>query len=116
MRSKKRSEHKLAIRAQAKRKIGGSKHHPKSMQGYQESVDKGLASLRRISSEGGDSQAKKAKNELRYLLNNYAPRFDSRIEQLIDIWRRSGDPEYDPAVRVKLRQARRAHMNGSNPV
>ncbi|HIJ66229.1 MAG TPA: hypothetical protein HPP77_09805 [Candidatus Hydrogenedentes bacterium] len=111
MRAKRKSDHKLAIRSQATRKVRGPKHHPKSVPKYQQDVDKGLSNLRRVSSEGGDSRAKKAKNELMYLLNNYAPRFDHRIEQLIDIWRRSGDPAYDPSIRVRLRQVRRAHMN-----
>ena len=57
----------------------------------------------------------KAKNELTFLLNNYLPKYDSRIEALIDIWRRSGDPSYSPSIRTKLRQARRDHMRKSNP-
>ena len=66
--------------------------------------------------EGGDSQGKKVKAELTYLLNNYTPKHDCRIEALIDEWRRSGDPSYDVGIKMKLRQARREHMSKSHPI
>jgi hypothetical protein len=78
-------------------------------------VDQGLRELRQVSAEGGDGKAQRVKNELNYLLNNYLPSYDMRIEQLIDEWRRSGDPSYDPGIRARLRRARQDHMSKSNP-
>ena len=116
MRARKKSELKTAIRDQARRKVGVPKYDATTQAHYHEEVEKGLQNLRKISSEGGDPRGKKAKNELLYLLNNYSPKYDTRIEQLIDLWRRSGDPSYDPSIRTKLRQARREHMSKSNPL
>ena len=115
MRAKSKSEFKRAIREQAKRKVSGAtKYDLVSQRDHRTKVEKGLNELRRISSEGGDANAKRVKNELTYLLNNYLPKYDVRIEQLIDAWRRSGDPSYDPGIRTKLRQARREHMGRSH--
>ena len=116
MRAKKRSEYKMAIRNQAKKKVQASKYDLNSSSGYRDQVEQGLNTLRRASAEGGDGTAKRVKSELTYLLNNYLPRYDMRIEQLIDEWRRSGDPSYNPGIRSKLRQARREHMSKSNSV
>ncbi len=110
----KRSDHKMAMREEARAKVKprGDKN---GLRGYQNEVDQGLKQLRIKSAQGGDGKAKRFKSELNYLLNNYSPKFDSRIEQLIDGWRRSGDPDYDPMIRVKYRNAVRAHMSKSNP-
>lgn len=115
MRAKKKSDIKLAYREQARRKVrpAGSVAGPSA--GYRKQVEQGRERLLQVSSEGGDCQAKKIKNELMYLLNNYLPSYDARINALIDRWRRSGDPGYDPAVRLKLRQARRDHMAKGGP-
>lgn len=111
-----RSERKLAIREEAKRKVHGPSATVGTNRAYRESVEKGRKNLLVRSQEGGDSKAKRAKSELTYLLNNYLPKYDSRIEQLIDDWRRSGDPSYDPGIRVRLREARREHMKKSSPL
>ncbi len=117
MRAMSKSEYKRAIREQAKRKIGGAtKYDTVSQADHRDKVEQGLDKLRKISSEGGDPKAKRIKNELTYLLNNYLPQYDTRIEQLIDEWRRSGDPSYEPGVRTKLRQARREHMSKSHSI
>jgi len=111
-----KAEQKMAMREEAKRKIKGGGYGRGSKKSYREAVEAGRKQLQVKSSEAGDSLAKKAKNELNYLLNNYLPRYDARIEQLIDIWRRSGDPGYSASIRTKLLKARRDHMQKSNPV
>lgn len=109
-----RSEHKLRIREQAKRKVHGEKYTIQGSSSYKDKVESGLKQLRTISSEGGDGKAAKVRNELTYLLNNYIPTFDMRIEQLIDQWRRSGDPTYDISVRIRFRNARKEYMGKKN--
>ena len=110
-----KSERKLAMREEAKRKIHGPRYDPNHQATFAKDVAKGLNELRSKSAQGGDGAARRIKSELMYLINNYLPRYDMRIEQLIDDWRRSGDPGYDPGVRVKLRQARREHSVKSRP-
>jgi hypothetical protein len=84
--------------------------------GYRDKVESGRQEFLQVSNEGGDPKAKKFKGELTYLLNNYLPAYDMRIEHLIDSWRRSGDPTYDPGIRTKLREARRNYNSKSNAV
>ena len=48
-----------------------------------------------------------AEDEIEYLLKNYTPSNEHKIETLIDRWRTSGDPQYDPSVKLRLRQARK---------
>ena len=115
MRKQSRSEYKLAIRERAKQKVR-PRFTPKGQKAQGDVVEAGRRTLLTECSEGGDSRAKKAKNELNYLLNNYSPRYDSRIEMLIDQWRRSGDPSYDPSIQIRYRQARQHHMNKGNPL
>jgi len=110
----KRSDFKMAMREEARNKVR-PRSDKNALRGYRDEVDKGLSQLRIKSAQGGDGNAKRFKSELNYLINNYSPKFDSRIEQLIDLWRRSGDKEYDPMIRVKFRNAVKAHMNSSNP-
>jgi len=110
MRAKSRGEHKMEIREQAKQKVKGGRYDVASALKYQSDVQKGHDQLMRLSKEGGDSKAKQIRAELTYLLNNYLPQHDTRIEQLIDLWRRSGDPQYDPAIRAKLMRCRRDDM------
>jgi len=114
MRAISKSERKLAIRQQAKRVVAG-KHDLTAQGDYRQKVAKGLKEVEVVSSEAGDSKAIRIRNELTYLINNYLPANDARIGHLIEEWRRSGDPTYDPAIRVKLRQARQQHMTKSNP-
>lgn len=109
-----KSEYKLRMREEAKRKVRGGKYDPVSSRTYRENVEQGLKTLRTVSSEGGDPKAMRVRNELNYLLNNYLPQYDMRIEQLIEEWRRSGDPSYDVSVRVRFRSARREYMNRKN--
>lgn len=109
-----RAEQKLAMREEARRKIHGSGGGTASQRrNHSENVDRGLGQLKTKMAEGGDGKAKSVKSELTYLINNYSPRFDNRIDQLIDIWRRTGDPEYDPSIRSKARQARAKHSRNS---
>jgi hypothetical protein len=111
----KKSDKKLEMRQQARRKVKPG-YNPGTSRDYRENVEKGRKELLIVSNQGGDSKGKKAKNELNYLLNNYLPAYDMRIEQLIDEWRTSGDPSYDPGIRGKLRQARSRHAKGNNPI
>lgn len=116
MGGKKKSDFKTAIREQAARKVKGSKHNPSTQKEYRETVEKGRKDLLASSSEGGDPRGKKIRGELEYLLNNYLPQYDIRIEQLINEWRTSGDPSYDPQIRMRFRRARRDHMNKATPL
>jgi hypothetical protein len=116
VRAKKKSELKLEIREQAKRKVRPTASNVGADRRYREHVEAGRQELNRLSAEGGDPKAKRIRNELTYLLNNYLPSYDIRIEQLIDAWRRTGDPTYDPGIRMKLRQARREHMDRSSAI
>lgn len=115
MRARSKSEFKRAIRDEAKRKVGTAKYDLTSQRQYREIVEEGHRELMRKSSEGGDSRGKRVRNELTYLLNNYLPQYDMRIEFLIAEWRKSGDPSYDPSIHIRLRQARQEHMSKSNP-
>lgn len=111
----KKSEFKNQIREEAKRKVRGPQGGVTGARAYRDRVEQGRTQLMRKSSEGGDMNAKKIKNELTYLLNNYTPKYDMRIEQLIDAWRTSHDPSYDPGIKAKFRKVRREHMQKSNP-
>ena len=113
MKARSKSEWKMAMREEAKRTVKGPRSDVYTRGGYSKQIESGLNQLRTKMSEAGDGKAKRIKSELTYLLNNYAPQYDTRIEQLIDEWRRSGDPEYDPAIRIKHRHASRAHMRDS---
>ncbi len=55
----------------------------------------------------GANTQKRIRDELNYLLNNYSPSNDNKIEMLMDKWRRSGDPSYDPAIKLRYRNVRR---------
>jgi hypothetical protein len=111
----KKSEFKKQIREEAKRKVRGPQGGVAAERAYRDRIEQGRTQLMRKSAEGGDTNAKKIKNELTYLLNNYTPRFDMRIEQLIEAWRTSHDPSYDPGIKAKFRKVRREQMQKSNP-
>jgi len=61
----------------------------------------------RAKAGAGAATGKRIKDEIEYLLKNYTPSNEAKIETLIDKWRRSGDPSYDPGIRVRLRNARK---------
>jgi hypothetical protein len=50
---------------------------------------------------------KRLRDEIHYLIKHYTPSNDYKIETLIDKWRTSGDPAYDPGIKMQLRRARR---------
>jgi hypothetical protein len=116
MRALKKSDLKLTMREQARRKVHPPGGNIGTDRKYRESVEGGRKELDRVANEGGDPHAKKVKAELTYLLNNYLPSYDMRIEHLIDEWRRSGDPSYDPSIRTKLRQSRRDYTGKTTAV
>ena len=95
MRAQKKSDIKMAIREEARRKVRPSTSNIGADRAYRADVEAGRRQLGVVSAQSGDSEGKKAKNELLYLINNYLPAYDMRIEQLIDQWRRSGDPDYE---------------------
>ncbi len=106
----KKSERKLQMREEARRKIRGPSGGVTGSKAYREKVEKERRRLLQKSSEGGDTGTQKVKGELHYLINNYLPANDARINTLIDKWRTSGDPAYDPAIKIELRKARQKHM------
>ena len=114
MLKKSKSERKLEMREQAKRKMRGGGSVANTQRSYASAVEKGRKDLNIKSAQTGVSKGKKLKAEIDYLLRNYLPRYDSRIEALIDEWRGSGDPGYSPEVRTQLREARRVHMRDSH--
>ncbi len=116
MRALKKSDLKLTMREQAKRTVRPDAINVGANRGFRDKVEQGRQQFLQASNEGGDAMAKKYRGELTYLLNNYLPSYDMRIEQLIDSWRRTGDPSYDPAIRVKLREARRNYNSKSSAV
>ncbi len=75
---------------------------------FLESIEKGR---KRVIEKGPMGAAHNAhtriKSELNYLLNNYTPTNDWRIEMMIDKWRTSGDPAYDPSIKIKYRNVRK---------
>lgn len=116
MRALRKGELKFQNRQQAHRKIHPTTGNVGADRRYREQVEAGRKELGIVSAEGGDSKMKKVRQELMYLINNYLPQYDMRIEQLIDQWRRTNDPEYDPSIRTKFRLARREYMNKGGAV
>jgi hypothetical protein len=72
--------------------------------------------LEKAKAGAGENTFQRIRHELNYLLNNYQPSNEPRIEALIDQWRRSGDPAYDPAVRGRLRAARKKKAASEHPI
>ena len=64
----------------------------------------------------GENRFNRIKGELNFLLNNYQQSNDNKIEQLIDQWRRSGDPAYDPAIKLKHRNVRSKKDQYNEPI
>ncbi len=91
--------------------LGGSRRVSDEQQ-----VELGRKHLVERSKPGGLTHAhKRIKDEIEYLLKNYRPANEAKIETLIDKWRRSGDPSYDPSVKLRLRNARRKKSSSDNP-
>ena len=64
----------------------------------------------------GEQTFNRIKSELNYLIANYKPSLEPQLEILIDKWRRSGDPAYDPGIRVKIREARKRKAASDHPL
>lgn len=74
----------------------------------QQRVHEEQEAKRRKLLDGGVAMAnRRIRNELEMLLNNYTKSNDSKIESLLNRWRRSGDPAYDPGMHQRLANARR---------
>jgi hypothetical protein len=112
----KKSEYKMQLRKEAKRVVSGARYAGTGHGAYRQDVEAGRKQLLLKSAEGGDRGAQRVKGELLYLMNNYLPIYDARIEQLIDQWRTSGDPAYEPGVKGRFRKVRADHMRKSNAV
>ena len=83
--------------------LGGEKHRQREAQ-----IELGHKHVQERAKPGALTHAhKRIKDEIEYLLKNYTPSNDYKIETLIDKWRTSGDPGYDPSIKLRLRQARR---------
>ena len=75
---------------------------------FREQVEKGRRKVVDKAAPGaGANTQKRIRDELNYLLNSYSPSNDYKIETLIDKWRRSGDPSYDPAIKLRYRNVRK---------
>ena len=116
MRALKKGDLKLQNRQQSYTKVHPTSGNVGADRKYREQVESGRRELGIVSAQGGDSRAKQTRQELIYLLNNYLPQYDMRIEQLIDLWRRSGDTQYDPSVRGRFRQVRKDYMTKGGAV
>ena len=110
----KKSDFKMRIREEAKRKLKGSTGTVQDHKSYRDRIEAGRRELLTKSAQGGDGKAMRVKNELMYLLNNYTPTYDMRIRQLIDMWRTSHDPSYDPGIQIQFRRARQEYERKSN--
>lgn len=79
---------------------------------YDEKVARGFKRVQEKHKMGyGENAFGRIKSELNYLINNYTSANDAKIEQLIDKWRRSGDPAYDPSINIRYRSVRKKKMN-----
>ncbi len=79
---------------------------------HQKDVDAKRKQLREKSKAGaGAATQGRLKDEIDLLIRNYTPANEQKIEALIDRWRRSGDPSYDPSVNIRLRNARKKSDN-----
>ena len=75
---------------------------------FQEEVEKGRKRIVEKAAAGaGANTQKRIRDELNYLIDHYTPSNDNKIEVLIDKWRRSGDPAYDPMIKIRYRNARK---------
>ncbi len=75
---------------------------------FREQVEKGRKKVVEKAAAGaGANTQKRIRDELNYLLDNYTASNDYKIETLIDKWRRSADPSYDPAIKLRYRSVRK---------
>lgn len=113
----KKSDYKLRMREEARQKLRGPQGGVTGSKEYRERIERGRKHMmaKGAIGAGGATHARIA-GELEYLINNYTPSNNRRIEELIEKWRKSGDPEYDVGVRVRYRRAVQKHMRESNPI
>jgi hypothetical protein len=84
-------------------RAGGAEYRAREREievGHKQSQEKAKAGA-------GAATGKRIKDEIEYLLKNFSPSNEQKIEALIDKWRTSGDPNYDPGIKMRLRNARR---------
>lgn len=60
---------------------------------------------------GAGPAIRRIRDEIELLLKNYTKANDYKIQSLVDKWRRTGDPGFDPSIMARLQSARkhRAH-------
>lgn len=105
--------HLKKIEAASEEKTRG----PRDQTRAREKIERGRKHLLEKARMGaGEQTQNRIKGELMYLINNYTPSNDARIEMLIDKWRRSGDPSYDPGIRMRFRQAAKKKSQSDNPL
>ena len=68
--------------------------------------------MERQKAGASDAAHNRIRAELEYLLKNYNPANDGKIATLIDKWRTSGDPSYDPAIKLRFRRVLRDKERG----
>ncbi len=113
----KKSDYKLKMREEARKKLRGPSGGVTGSAEYRARIERGRKQLLENAAPGaGQARQARIQGELNYLINNYAPSNDFRIEQMIDEWRCSGDPDYDPGIKIKFRNARQRHMKNDNPI
>lgn len=106
------SDESKGRRKKLTKKAGGLIETARKLTGRPESlnetIEKGRRNVVESSAAGaGANTQKRIRDELNYLIDHYSPSNDNKIETLIDKWRRSGDPDYDPAIRLRFRKARK---------
>lgn len=82
-----------------------------------ERIEKGRKQMLEKERAGaGANTFKRMRAEIEYLIANYVPANDARIETLIDQWRTSGDPQYSPEVRIKYLNVRKKRDSFNYPI
>lgn len=113
------AERKQEARELAREREDALRHSSASepLESREETVEKGRKRLIEKARMGaGDATHKRLREEIDYLINNYIPSNEHKIEILIDKWRRSNDPAYDPMINVTFRNARKDHDKGHTPL
>ena len=83
----------------------------------QELIEKGRKELLEKHRAGpGANTFKRIRAELDYMIANYTPAIDAKIETLIERWRTSGDPDYSPEIRIKFLKARNKRDSSNYPI
>lgn len=69
------------------------------------------AKRRHAEHAGTDAGTRRIRDEIETLLKHYTKANDYKIQSLVDKWRRSGDPSFDPSITARLQTARKRKGN-----